>query len=82
MKMKRKITILLREGCHLCEEAYWALLQVAENIPLEIETIDIDADPVLYSQYENDIPVIFLDGKEIGRHRIQRKSMVRAIENI
>jgi hypothetical protein len=36
-----------------------------------LEEIDIETDPVLLQRYQNDIPVVMINGVEAFRHRIE-----------
>jgi glutaredoxin len=64
----RRVTVLGRAGCHLCEEA----VAVLERLRLDpglgdvvVEQVDIEADEALLRAYLERIPVIALDGVEL-----------------
>jgi len=61
-----EVTLYTRSNCPLCEEAKHAL-RAAGLTPNEI---DIDRDPDLQRRFTNDVPVIYIDGKEAFRHRV------------
>ena len=74
--MSRSDTILYtREGCHLCDEAR----SVLEQHGLTVEAIDIDHDPELQARYNECVPVVFLDGKERFRGRIDAMLLRRLL---
>ena len=54
-----------KAGCHLCEEAYRVLTRVRMDMPLEIERVDIERDPVLFDRYALRIPVIVAGAREL-----------------
>jgi glutaredoxin len=61
-----EILIYTRLGCHLCDEAK-ALL---ESHGLRVQTVDIDDDPELRERYDQCVPVVFIDGRERFRGRV------------
>ena len=64
----RTLTVLMRPGCHLCEEALAVLerLRADPALPeLRIEQLDIEADDALLRAYLERIPVVALDGDEL-----------------
>lgn len=64
-----------RQGCHLCEEAYELLLKYG----LRPELIDIDTDPELVARYTLCVPVVFIDGQERFRGRINERLLRRLL---
>jgi glutaredoxin len=63
---KMEIIVYTRVGCHLCDDAK-ALL---ESHGLTVESLDIDRDPQLVERYGKCVPVVFVDGRERFRGRI------------
>ena len=55
-----------RQGCHLCEEA----LQLLRQQGLTVKEVDIDQDPTLQQRFDTCVPVVFLDGRERFRGRV------------
>ena len=60
----RRVTLYHAPGCHLCESARRVLEQVREEVPFELEEIDIAGDPELERRYRERIPVVAVDGDE------------------
>ena len=60
-----RIRVLLRDGCHLCEQALEQLAPLAAEHGAQIEQVDIEADARLHASYLERIPVIELDGEEL-----------------
>ena len=63
-KPPRRLIIYGAAGCHLCENATRVLARVREDIPFELEEIDITGDPELEERYRERIPVVLVDGEE------------------
>ena len=54
----------------LCDKAKAAILKSDCADLFTLEEIDIEPDPVLLQRYQNDIPVVMINGVEAFRHRI------------
>ncbi len=59
------VTLYERAGCHLCEETHDALRRIARQRPLEIERVDIAADPVTERRCLVRIPVLAVGSREL-----------------
>ncbi|MEX3630214.1 MAG: glutaredoxin family protein [Burkholderia sp.] len=70
-------TLYGRGWCHLCDDLRVALVPVAAEFHLPVAVIDIDTDPALVERYDEDVPVLLLDGVEVCRHRFD-EGVVRA----
>jgi glutaredoxin len=77
----RDVTMYVREGCHLCEEAKAAMAPVLAALGARLQEIDIDDDPVLRARYTNDVPVIFIGPHFFAQHRIDAARLRRHLEN-
>lgn len=60
----RRVTLYHAPGCHLCESARRVLEQVREDLPFELEEVDIAGDAELERLYRERIPVVAVDGDE------------------
>ena len=56
----KRLTLLGRPGCHLCDDARAVLERVGEPF----EEVDIEADDALLKRYLERIPVVVVDGEE------------------
>ena len=59
-----KITLYGKAGCCLCDEAKAAVAEVREEIPFDLEEVDVSVDPRLNREYGERIPVVEVDGEE------------------
>ncbi len=57
------VTLLGRDGCHLCLDARAAVLRVREQVPFELIEIDVDSDPELQAEFGDQVPVVLVDGR-------------------
>jgi glutaredoxin len=77
----RDVTMYIREGCHLCEEAKTAMAPVLTALGARLQEVDIDDDPILLARYTNDIPVIFIGAQFFTQHRVDAARLRRHLEN-
>jgi hypothetical protein len=62
-----RLTVFIRPGCHLCDEAEDVVRELAAGAAVEIELVDIERDDELHRRYLELIPVIELDGEQIAQ---------------
>jgi glutaredoxin len=75
------ITMYMREGCHLCEEAKSAMAPVLKAFNARLLEVDIDDDPILLARYTNDVPVIFIGSRFFAQHHIDAARLRRRLES-
>jgi hypothetical protein len=61
-----RITLIGRDGCHMCDQARAVVEGVAAETGDSIVERDIDQDPVLHDRYWEQIPVVLVDGRQIA----------------
>ncbi len=66
----RRLTLLVRSDCHLCDEMRDALTPLAASFGWTVEAIDIDADAVLEKRWSDCVPVLLAGQRELCRYRI------------
>jgi glutaredoxin len=76
----RDVTMYMREGCHLCEEAKSAMAPVLAALGARLQEVDIDDDPALRARYTNDVPVIFIGSQFFTQHRVDLARLRRRLE--
>ncbi len=69
------VTLYTRPDCSLCDKAKAAIR--GSGVETKITEINIDEDPELQQRYTNDVPVVFVDGKEAFRHRVDVERLRR-----
>lgn len=76
---RRKVELLTRAGCHLCDEARQLVERIAAETGSPWDETDVDADPRLRAEYGDLVPVVLVDGKELGYWRIEESRLRRAL---
>ncbi len=68
--MTAHLTVYTKPGCHLCEEAVRLLTHLQAQTPFTLEEINIEADPALFAEYGEQIPVILLNGEFLSEYAV------------
>ena len=68
-----------KPGCHLCEVAESAVAQLCAELGVDWESVDILDDPELMATYGEQIPVIFVDGKQHDFWRVDPERLRKAL---
>jgi thioredoxin reductase (NADPH) len=64
----RRLQLYYRHGCHLCEDMLRELLPLREELGIEVEVVDVDADRELQARYDALVPVLADRGRELCRY--------------
>jgi len=70
-----QVELVTRAGCHLCEGA----LADLRALGVEPRLRDVDADAVLFAQFDFRVPVLLVDGRVVGEGRPDRASLARIL---
>ena len=71
------VMVYSRRGCCLCDEAKALLVKHG----LAVREIDIDADPQLHERYTECVPVVFIQGRERFRGRVDERLLRRILRH-
>lgn len=59
-----ELTLIGRDGCHLCEDARLVVTEVLTDFPdVQLVERSIDTDDELRLAYADEIPVVLIDGR-------------------
>jgi glutaredoxin len=75
-----RIDIYSRPGCHLCDEAKAVVEPFRELYAMVLRTINVESSADLENRYGTDVPVVFLNGVEAFRHRVDRIELERKLK--
>ncbi len=73
------LTLYWREGCHLCEDMEQTLSELVDPARYRLQRIDIDRNEALRARYNEDVPVLCLDGEELCRHFLDLTAVEAAL---
>lgn len=84
-----KLTLIGRQGCHLCEVAQADLARVIGQVNAEypdleyvVEDLDVDSDGELLAKYSEEVPVLLLNEKQIAFFRIDPDRVMAQIREL
>ncbi len=64
----RRLTLYGRQACGLCQDMHWQLLQLAEELDIRVDWVEIDSDTELVDEFSTRIPVLMAEDTEICHH--------------
>ena len=68
-----------KPGCHLCDEALPMVQRLARRYGLELTKVNIESDAQLAERHGERIPVLELDGEELGWGRLSERAITRKL---
>jgi hypothetical protein len=76
----RRLTLVSRPDCGLCEELHAELeaLRAQHALP-PLELVDVDSDPVLRRRWGLKVPVLLLDGARVCEARLDAAELLRLL---
>ncbi len=77
----QEVLLYTRAGCHLCEEAKAAMKPVLREFGARLREVDVDSDPGLAGEFGMDVPVVFVNGRKVAKHRVDPGRIRRALSS-
>ena len=74
-----KVTLYTRRDCHLCDDAKRAIDAARAQAAFEYEELDIDSDPGLLRLYNEEVPVVAIDGVKAFKYRLSAQDLLRKL---
>jgi glutaredoxin len=76
-----EVVVYSRKGCHLCDVVKETLTNLQGNPRAEFEwhEVDIDGDPLLQRKYNDEVPVVFIDGRKAFKYHMDGDRFLRAL---
>jgi glutaredoxin len=78
--MHHKLTLYSRQDCCLCDEMKAIIGEVALTMPLELEVIDIDDSAALREKFNDEVPVLFIDGRKAFKYRLTKSALATVLK--
>ncbi|WP_443089291.1 glutaredoxin family protein [Yinghuangia sp. ASG 101] len=75
----RRVTMLSRPGCHLCDDARAVILRVTGELGVAFDEVDITTDPGLEEEYREQIPVTLVNGRQHDFWRVDERRLRAAL---
>ena len=77
----RQVIVYSRKGCHLCEIVKETLGKLERRGGFTWREIDVDSDDQLRRQYNDEVPVVFIDGHKAFKYRMDEREFLRKLAN-
>ena len=77
--MKPRVTLYTRAGCCLCDDAKAVLLAARRRAEFDYEEVDIDGDAELVRRYNDEVPVIAINGAKAFKYRLDMKEFLKKL---
>ena len=78
--MKPALVIYTRKDCCLCDEMKNVIHQVAAQMPLALDEIDVDGSPETQEKYGSEVPVLFINGRKAFKYRLTSWELERKLK--
>jgi len=77
--VNRLVTLYTRAGCCLCDDAKHTISALRGKAEFDYEEIDIDSDPDLRARYNDEVPVIAIDGRKAFKYHIDPTEFLKKL---
>lgn len=68
--MSARVSLITREGCHLCPDARQVVREVCEELGVSWREVDVEANERVRERFADEVPVVIADGQVVGFWRI------------
>jgi glutaredoxin len=77
--MTPRVTFYTRAGCHLCDDAKRVIEQARGRAAFDYEEFDIDTDAELRRLYNDEVPVIAINGAKAFKYKVDMKEFLKKL---
>jgi glutaredoxin len=74
------VIVYSRKQCHLCDVVKEKLARLEPSGAFRWREVDIDADPELQRLYNEEVPVVFIDGRKAFKYTLDEREFLRKLE--
>ena len=74
------VILYSRKQCHLCDEVKEKLARLLARARFQWREIDIDSDPELQRLYNEEVPVVFIDGRKAFKYTLDEGEFLKKLE--
>jgi glutaredoxin len=79
MTTRAKVTLYTREGCCLCKDAKKVLAAARARAVFDFDEVDIDRHPEWLALYNEEVPVIAIDGHKAFKFRVDMQEFLKRL---
>jgi glutaredoxin len=73
------VIVYSRKGCHLCEIVKESLVKLHKRGGFEWRDVDVDSDPELRRLYNDQVPVVFINGRKAFKYRMDEQEFLKKL---
>ena len=74
-----KVTLYTRQGCCLCDDAKRVLESAMRRARFDLDVVDIDDDAELRRTYNDEVPVIAINGSKAFKYRVTEQELLKKL---
>lgn len=74
-----EVIVYSRKGCHLCEIVKESLVKLQKRGGFQWQDVDVDSDPDLRRQYNDQVPVVFINGRKAFKYRMDEQEFLKKL---
>jgi glutaredoxin len=75
-----EVILYSRKGCHLCDVVRQSLAGLSLRAAFNWREVDIDSDEQLRSRYNDEVPVVFIDGRKAFKYRLDEAEFLHKLQ--
>ena len=79
MDLPREVLVYTRKGCHLCEIVKESIVKLARRGGFVWREVDVDGDDQLRRQFNDEVPVVFIDGRKAFKYRMDEQEFLKKL---
>ncbi len=77
--MAPRVTLYTRAGCCLCDDAKRVLARARRQAQFDYEELDIDRDPELRQRYNDEVPVVAINGTKAFKYKVEMNELLKKL---
>ena len=74
-----EVILYSRKGCHLCEIVKESLAKLEKRGGFTWREIDVDSDSEIRRLYNDEVPVVFVNGRKAFKYRMDEQEFLRRL---
>jgi glutaredoxin len=74
-----EVVVYSKPGCCLCDEVKAKLQRLRETHHFELREVNILHDPQAFEQFNEQIPVVFVNGRKAFKYRLDEKEFIKKL---
>jgi len=74
-----QVTLYTRKRCCLCDDAKAVLSSARQRVAFDYQEFDIDLDPELVRRYNDEVPVIAINGVKAFKYKVDMNEFLKKL---